>query len=99
MANITNDLRDALAAHAKWKTHLKNAIESGKSDFSVPTVARDDQCAFGKWLYGEGAAHAGSSPHHAACKQAHAHFHTSAAEVLELAVSGRRDEAERKLAV
>ena len=99
MTDSTKDLRDALAAHAKWKTHLKNAVESGSSEFSVPTVARDDQCAFGKWLYGPAAAELGGSPHYAACKQAHAQFHASAAEVLGLAVGGQRDEAQKRLGV
>ena len=99
MTDITPQLRDALAAHAKWKTHLKNAIETGGSEFSVATVARDDQCAFGKWLYGPGAPDAGRSHHYGACKSAHANFHVAAAEVLGLALSGRRADAEAKLGV
>lgn len=68
MTDITRELRDALAAHAEWKTHVKKAIESGSSELSVPTAPRDDQCAFGWWRYGEGASEAGRSPHYAACK-------------------------------
>ncbi len=99
MTDITKDLRDALAAHAKWKTNLRNAVDQGTSEFSVATVARDDHCAFGKWLYGPAAAELSGSARYTACKQAHAQFHTCAAEVLGLAVAGQRDEAEAKLSV
>jgi methyl-accepting chemotaxis protein len=99
MTDFSNELRDALAAHAQWKTRLKNAVESGTSEFDPAVVARDDRCAFGKWLHGAAATDAGRSPHYASCTQAHAQFHVDAAEVLELAVAGRRAEADAKLSL
>jgi hypothetical protein len=35
------------------QTRPHSAIETGRCEASVDTVARDDACAFGQWLYGD----------------------------------------------
>lgn len=47
-------LKCPLTTHAEWTTHLKTAIASGRLDTPIVTLRSDDQCQFGKWLYGEG---------------------------------------------
>ena len=46
------EIDKAIGAHGMWKTRLKQAIETGKSEVSVETIRQDNQCNFGKWLYG-----------------------------------------------
>jgi len=86
MIDADNIVR-AIAAHAKWKYYLRQAIKTGKSEWTVPTVRVDDQCEFGTWLRSVEPADRG-----------HGEFHRAAADVLELALSGRRDEAEAAIA-
>ena len=84
----------AIGAHGLWKSKLQKAIESGVSDTSVTAVRQDNQCEFGKWLYGaELPAEAKHSPHYEQCRQLHRQFHLAAAHVLTLAVSNKKAEA------
>ncbi len=99
MDDIQHQLTHALAAHAQWKARLKSAIQSGRSEFTADSVARDDRCDFGKWLYTGISPATKLSPHYARCRELHAQFHAAAAEVLALAVAGRTAEAETKLGV
>lgn len=94
----TDQIVSGIAAHAKWKYYLRQAIDTAESQWSVPAVRVDDQCEFGTWL--------SSAPqtvrlgeHWRTVKARHAEFHLAAAEVLELALSGRRDEAEAAIAI
>lgn len=83
----------AINAHGQWKIRLEKAIETGTSDAN-PAVARtDNQCAFGKWLYGSITPKEKSSPFYNEVKELHAKFHHAAANVLELALLGKKDEA------
>jgi hypothetical protein len=87
----------AIAAHAKWKFHLRQAIETGTSDWTVNEVRTDNRCEFGKWLQ---ALPLGDrkSEHCENVRQLHAEFHKEAAEVLRLALARRREEAEVAIA-
>ena len=99
MANI-EELDKAIGANGMWKTRLRLAIESGKIDASVETIRVDDQCAFGKWLYGStvSAQHKLTSSYKTG-KVLHAGFHKTAAQVAEFAVAGKKAEAEKMIAV
>jgi methyl-accepting chemotaxis protein len=81
-------------AHTRWKARLRQAIDTGESDVSVENAIVDDVCEFGKWLYGlpDGAR---QSPQWKRVRELHAQFHRDAGNVLSLALSGRRQEAER----
>jgi hypothetical protein len=97
MANIEK-LQQAIAAHASWKARLRNAISTGKLEVAIGTVKADDQCEFGKWLYGrELSAAEKQSEHYITVKQLHAQFHREAATVAELATTGKKDAAEKAL--
>lgn len=89
-----DEITKAIAAHGMWKTRLTQAIESGKMDTPVDTVRMDDQCAFGKWLYGVSLDLQGTtSAQYEEVKKLHAQFHRVAAQVVELALSGKKHEA------
>jgi hypothetical protein len=94
MASI-EEIDKAIGAHALWKSRLKMTIESGRIDMPVDGIRRDDQCDFGKWLRGS----ALSAPDKATTDyrnviDLHGQFHLIAARVVELALSGRKAEAE-----
>ena len=98
MANI-EELDKAIGAHGLWKTRLRNAIESGKIEADIATIRVDNQCAFGKWLYGSTLSSLDkSSSHYKTVKELHAEFHKTAAHVAELAVNGKKTEAEKMIA-
>ncbi|HTT32862.1 MAG TPA: CZB domain-containing protein [Methylomirabilota bacterium] len=88
-------IQKALAAHGSWKARLRQAIGSGKFEVGAETVKLDNQCEFGKWLYGtELSAVEKQTEHYVTVKKLHAQFHQEAAKVVELATSGQKDKAE-----
>lgn len=87
-----------IASHAKWKYRLRQAIDTGTSEWTVPTVRVDDQCDFGTWLRSlppEDQA----GEHWKIVHERHAEFHRAAADVLALALGGRKAEAEAAIAI
>lgn len=83
----------AINAHGRWKFRIKDAIRTGESNWNPEELKPDNQCAFGKWLY--------SFPlderdeHFKVVHDLHAKFHQAAAKVLELAITGRQEEAHK----
>lgn len=83
-----DEIRMAIAAHGLWKTRLRAAIESGRSEWDVAHVAKDDQCDLGRWL-------AGLAPDDADAertervKRLHTKFHLEASKVLRMAHGGQ----------
>ncbi len=90
------DFRAAIAAHSKWKTTLRNAIDSGEQ-LDADTIARDDCCAVGKWVHGPGGHEWGTRPDFVNLVQRHREFHARAGEVAEAVNGGHRTEALRLL--
>jgi len=87
-------LTAAIAAHGAWKRRLAAAITSG-TDVSTPDRVRvDNACDFGKWLYGADLA-TRTDPHYAEIKDLHAQFHRAAADVLAMALAGRKTDAQK----
>jgi methyl-accepting chemotaxis protein len=77
-----NHFDDAIAAHIKWKVRLNQFIDGTSTEqLDSGTVCKDNLCALGKWIYGEGAEHQGL-PQYADLVQKHAHFHVCAGEVV-----------------
>ena len=92
--NLSDQIRAAMGAHGLWKTRLRTAIDSGVSDFSVAVVKQDNQCAFGKWLYGDGLdPQLKKSPEYLRCVDLHRRFHLVTAGVLSLALEGKKTAA------
>jgi len=91
---LQDQISAAIGAHGLWKRRLRQAIDTGKTDMSVEVVKNDQQCAFGKWLYGpELPAAEKSSAHYKKCADLHRRFHASAAAVMSLALAGKKQEA------
>jgi methyl-accepting chemotaxis protein len=96
MIDADNIVR-AIASHATWKYHLRQAIKTGESELTVPLVRVDDECEFGTWLRSLTSAEQ-LDEHCQVVRDHHRAFHAAAAEVLELALAGRRQEAEAAIA-
>ncbi len=97
MSDLAQQIQRAVGAHGMWKTRLKDAIASGRSEFTVEMVTRDDRCDFGRWLHTEADPTMKASPHYQKVRELHAAFHRQAAAVLAHAVAGRQAEARAAL--
>lgn len=93
MPNVA-EIDKAIAAHATWKVRLRTVITTGHSSISVEQVRADKGCDFGKWLHGSGAPRGRNDASHAEVTRLHAEFHKAAARVAELALAGKKQEAE-----
>ena len=92
-------ITEALNNHATWKRRLRHAIDTGSTDITLEDVARDDLCEFGRWLHGPDFTEAERNKAYENIVNIHAHFHQVAAISFKLALSGRKEEAERSMAV
>ncbi len=84
----------AIWAHSRWKTHLKNAIETGQSDFSVEQTRNHHTCAFGQWLDSKEGKRLRDYQEIAKLHQA---FHEEASHILSLALAGQKKDASDKI--
>jgi hypothetical protein len=92
--SLQEEIKKAVGAHGMWKKRILDAIETGKSDFNPEGVSKDNNCDFGKWLYGTTIpAAAKSMKEYEDCRQLHAKFHTIASGVLKMALEGKKTEA------
>ncbi|SBT04073.1 conserved hypothetical protein [Candidatus Accumulibacter aalborgensis] len=92
--NDVVDIEAAIGQHAVWMTHLRNAVLGAYSGMDREYIRADNQCEFGKWLYGSHlSAEQRVSEYFQAVQRLHAEFHQLAARVLDLAASGRMVEA------
>ena len=94
---VTKEAIDAaLTAHAQWKRRLQDAVSTGKSEFKPEVVKTDNACQFGQWLHGLPATDT-NNEHYTKVKTLHADFHKIAGEILRLALTGKKEEALKKL--
>lgn len=90
------DLNNAIGKHAEWKMKFRNAI-SKQEQMDATTLAKDNCCDLGKWLYGEAKASFGHLASHAECIKKHATFHVEAAKVASAINAKKYPEAEAML--
>ena len=91
-------LEDAIAAHAEWKLRLCAYVDGTSREVLVAaTVCRDDQCALGKWMHGDGR-RLTSVAEFVAARTAHAEFHRHAGAVVQTVDGGDRARATAMLA-
>jgi len=76
------DLRLAIAKHMEWKTTLRNAALHG-GELDVETIQRDDCCALGKWLHGDGTRQWQREAKFVDLIDKHRDFHMCAAQVAQ----------------
>jgi len=92
---IEEMIDEAIYAHSRWKTRLKNMIQSGQSDVALSAIKSPHQCQFGRWL--DSSKKAKKSKYYNEVTKLHAKFHERAAEVAGLATSGQAEEASKKM--
>jgi hypothetical protein len=94
--SLHDEIEKAIGAHGMWKTRLNDAIETGKSEFAPEKVCTDNQCEFGKWLYGATITAADKvGDHYEGIRKLHAEFHKITGDVLKLALEGKKAEAQK----
>jgi hypothetical protein len=92
------NFKTALEAHIKWKVRLMGVIDgTGTETLDPRVVSKDNQCALGKWIYGQGGKDYGNNLEFKELVLAHTHFHQCAGNVLDLALDGRTTEAKHEV--
>jgi len=86
------DFDGAIAAHAKWKDRLLDYVAGDEEPLDPVMVGRDDQCALGCWIHGDGRALRGNAQF-GELKDEHAGFHRCAANVIRTQLAGDTDGA------
>ena len=82
------DVDAMIDAHRQWKVKLRDAIEN-RARVDAATLSRDDCCALGKWIHGEGRQRLGGRAGFVELLERHKRFHTVAGSVAEQ-INGRR---------
>lgn len=94
-------LCSANEAHSEWivkfRIALSQAQEHNAEQIDVHTIAKDDCCEFGKWLYGEGKVKYGFLPSYRTCLDKHAAFHVEAGNIASVINAKQYTEAEAML--
>ncbi len=97
---LQEEIKKAVGDHGTWKKRLRSAIQTGKIDVQISTIKADDECSFGKWLYGSTITEKEkNSSHYIKVCDLHAAFHDKASKVAQLATSGHKDAAMKMLEV
>ena len=86
------DFDGAIAAHGKWKQRLIDYVNCGGEQLDPVVVGRDDQCALGCWIHGDGRALRGNAKY-TELKGEHAGFHRCAADVIRTQLAGNSEGA------
>ena len=89
-------LKDAVAAHMQWKTKLRMAVRHNET-LDVSVVSRDDRCALGQWLHGEGQQCWGKRPAFVELVRKHAQFHEQVGAVAQLVNEDQSEAALRNI--
>lgn len=90
------DFDGAIAAHGKWKQRLLDYVAGGGEQLDPAVVGRDDQCALGCWIHGDGRALRGNAGY-TELKSEHAGFHRCAADVIRTQLAGNSDGARAQI--
>jgi methyl-accepting chemotaxis protein len=81
------DFNGAIIVHRNWKRRLLEFV-GGKGETLDPSVVgREDKCALGCWIHGDGLSLQGS-PLYGSLKNEHIDFHRCAADVLRQHLGG-----------
>ncbi|MBL8401654.1 CZB domain-containing protein [Accumulibacter sp.] len=88
------DIDKAIGAHTRWMSQLRETVLEAHPGIELETIRAADQCEFGKWLEGTSwSAEDRISDDYQEVRRLHAEFHELAAQVVELAASGKKNEA------
>jgi hypothetical protein len=89
-------IEKAIWDHSRWKTHLKQAIETGESDFNVTDTGNPHACTFGHWLDSEDGR---TLADYDTIVGLHEEFHKEASTILALALQGSASEATARMQI
>jgi len=88
------EIEEAIGNHALWMLRLREAVFQAHPPVDVDEVRAEDQCEFGKWLHGSRlSVEDRASSVYQDVRRLHADFHRLAAQVVELAASGKTRDA------
>lgn len=90
------NIEEAVQKHAEWKLKFRTAI-SKQEKLDAATIAKDNCCQLGQWLYSEGKARLGSKPEFQKVIEKHKAFHVEAGKVASLINAGKYAEAEASM--
>jgi len=94
MHKIHADFDKMIQSHSRWKFHLKDVIEHGKSDLVIADVRNSHLCLFGQWL---DSAEGRKLPYYKELVELHREFHNEAANILQMAVNAQKEMALEKM--
>lgn len=89
------DIDSAIAKHAEWKVKFRGAINAQQT-LDAATIAKDNCCDLGKWLYSDGKNTLARFPAYATCVARHKVFHQEAGKVAE-AINARSYKAAEQM--
>jgi methyl-accepting chemotaxis protein len=92
------NFEEARKKHAEWRVKFRSAI-SAKATLDASTIAKDNCCDLGKWLYGEAKSKYAALPSYQACVKKHAAFHVEASKVACVINSKKYDDAQAMLGI
>ncbi|MGK5083433.1 methyl-accepting chemotaxis protein [Bdellovibrionota bacterium FG-1] len=87
------DFDSAITAHLDWKMKLSKYLQKPDGSLDPQKVCLDNQCTFGKWIYGPGTEYTHLQQYQP-LRGAHKKFHETAAEVVQLIIDGHIKQAE-----
>ena len=96
---VTKEIIDkAIQAHGRWKTRLGEFIDGKTPDFDIDKAGTDNNCDFGKWIYGDSIdENDRKSDFYIQVKALHTDFHKAVKEVADLVVLGKKEEAKKMI--
>ena len=94
----TTHFDEAIAAHIKWKIRLGQFIDGTSAEkLDSATVCLDNNCALGKWIYGDGVNYK-NAVNYSLLQAKHANFHRCAGDVVRKVEHNDRAGAKAMLA-
>lgn len=77
------DLTQVIISHARWRQRFADFLE-GRGQLDLAIVEADNQCEYGRWLYGEGRQYK-DFPEYAGVVEMHRRFHAVAGQAMRIA--------------
>lgn len=79
------DFEAAIKAHVDWKMKLSRYLKNPDNSLDHKVVCKDNTCALGQWMYGEGQAYKAFGPDlFETVRSSHAEFHKAAGEIVRM---------------
>lgn len=92
--NSQFDFKLAISAHLGWRTKLNNYLTAADGSLKRESVCLDNQCALGKWIYGEGLKYKNTHTDlYTNLLTSHAEFHANLGNIVDLINSGNKEAA------